>query len=90
MLCPHCEKPFQFKVDRRAIPIARHLHRGGYSYRDIAKILTQQGFPLYSHTQIWTLLLTKSRQDEKKKHKNELKRARRGRPIGSKNKRRKK
>lgn len=88
MFCPKCKEPINNKVDRKAIDRARELHKR-YSVRDIAILLHEEGWPVYSHTQIWTLLKTKERQKEMREIKNEQKKARRGRPAGSKNRRKK-
>lgn len=44
MICPHCKKPVQWNVTDEAIKRAKKLQRDGYSLRDIAALLTQEGY----------------------------------------------
>lgn len=51
MICPHCSKPIDSRVDRQAIPIARDLHKKGYSLmyiqsKEMKDFLTDIFFPL--------------------------------------------
>ena len=44
MICPHCKKPIDRKIDRRAIVLAKKLRSQGYSLRDIEFLLKEKGY----------------------------------------------
>ena len=43
MICPHCKKPIEHVVTRKALKRAEQLHKQGHSFRSIEKLLFAEG-----------------------------------------------
>lgn len=44
MICPHCRKPIQWEMSAECLIRARQLRKEGYSFRDMEKVLSVEGF----------------------------------------------
>jgi hypothetical protein len=42
-ICPHCKKPLEHKVTRKALKRAEQLYKEGFSLRAIEKIIFSEG-----------------------------------------------